>query len=274
MQSNPQASVIISTYNQPKWLALVLHSYSMQTIANFEIIIADDGSDERTKTVVDEFSAQTELKIIHVWQEDNGFQKTKILNKAIVASNSGYLIFTDGDCIARQDFVETHLNLRKANCALSGGYFKLTELVSNKISEAIINQQKCFDKDWLIQQGQSKNFKFSKLTKSKQKANLLNTLTPTKATFDGMNVSCCKKDILAVNGFDERMQYGAEDREVGERMMNNGIRFLQVRYSTICVHLHHERPYKDEDILKKNNAIREETKQNKSRFTDFGIKKK
>lgn len=274
MQSNPQASVIISTYNQPEWLRLVLHSYSIQTVTDFEIIVADDGSDERTKVVIDTFSAQTELNVIHVWQEDDGFQKTKILNKAIIASNSEYLIFTDGDCIARKDFVETHLNLRKVNCALSGGYFKLTVSVSNEVSEDIINWQKCFDKDWLIQQGQSKSFKFNKLTSSKQKAKLLNTLTPTKATFDGMNVSCYKKDILAVNGFDERMQYGAEDREVGERMMNNGITFLQVRYSAICVHLYHDRPYKNDAVFEKNEEIRKQTKRNKARFTNFGIDKK
>ena len=274
MKSNPQASVIISTYNQPKWLELVLHSYSIQSVRNFEIIVADDGSDERTKQLVMDFSVQTELKVIHVWQEDNGFQKTKILNKAIVASNSDYLIFTDGDCIARQDFVGTHLNFRRKQCALSGGYFKLNEIVSSIISKDIISKQKCFNKDWLIEQGQAKSFKFNKLTESKSKAKILNTITPTKATFDGMNVSCYKKDILDVNGFDERMQYGAEDREVGERMMNNGIKFLQVRYSAICVHLYHERPYKDDKILKKNNAIRKETKQNKSRFTDYGITKK
>lgn len=269
-----EASVIISTYNQPEWLAFVLYSYSIQTVNNFEIIVADDGSDERTKMLIDQFSAQTELGLIHVWQEDNGFQKTKILNKAIVASNSDYLIFTDGDCIARKDFVETHLKLRRQNSALSGGYFKLDESVSNTITKEIISRQDCFDKEWLLNQGQSKSFKLNKLSASKIKAKVLNTLTPTKATFDGMNVSCFKDDIVTVNGFDERLQYGGEDREVGERMMNNGIQFLQIRYHAICVHLFHKRPYKNEEILKKNKAIRKQTKQNKSRFTDFGITKK
>jgi glycosyltransferase involved in cell wall biosynthesis len=273
MQSNPKASVIISTYNQPKWLELVLHSYAIQTTKDFELIIADDGSDERTKTVVDHFSNETDLNVIHVWQIDEGFQKTKILNRAIVASNSDYLIFTDGDCIARKDFVETHLKLRMENCALSGGYFKLTETISNLISKDVITKQYCFDKRWLVIKGQPKSFKFNKLTKSDFKASFLNKMTPTKATFDGMNVSCWKKDILEVNGFDERMEYGAEDREVGERMMNNGVKFLQVRYSCICVHLHHDRPYKNDKANVLNQTIRKETKQNKAIYTHFGIKK-
>jgi glycosyltransferase involved in cell wall biosynthesis len=273
MQSPVQASVIISTYNQPKWLELVLYSYDLQTVSNFELIIADDGSDESTKVVIDTFKTSSKLSVIHVWQKDEGFQKTKILNKAIMASNSDYLIFTDGDCIARRDFVETHLKLKRPNCALSGGYFKLSETISKTLSKTEIKNQKCFDANWLVAKGQPKTFKLNKLTKSKIKAILLNTLTPTKATFDGMNVSCYKKDIIAVNGFDERMQYGGEDREVGERMMNKGIKFLQVRYSTICVHLHHERPYKNLESERNNKKIRQETKRSKSTYTEFGINK-
>ncbi|GAB4160741.1 MAG: hypothetical protein Tsb0033_17170 [Winogradskyella sp.] len=272
MQSLPEASVIISTYNQPKWLELVLYSYDIQTVSNFELIIADDGSDQRTKEVVDKFKSSSKLSVIHIWQKDEGFQKTKILNKAIVASHSDYLIFTDGDCIARRDFVATHLKLKRPNCALSGGYFKLSETISKTLSKAEIKNQNCFNAHWLVAKGQPKTFKLNKLTKSKTKAKLLNVFTPTKATFDGMNVSCYKKDIVAVNGFDERMQYGGEDREVGERMMHNGVKFLQVRYSTICVHLHHDRPYRNEEAEALNLKIRKETKKNKSTYTKFGIK--
>lgn len=273
LSNNTTASVIISTYNKPNWLKLVLHSYSLQSVKNFEIIVADDGSNEKTKFVIDAFALQSGLQITHVWHKDEGFQKTKILNKAITASKGDYLIFTDGDCIARQDFVETHLKLRKENCALSGGYFKLVDCITNSISKDVINKQKCFDKDWLLKRGQPKSFKFNKLTKSKRKANILNRVTPTKATFDGMNISCYKKDILNVNGFDERMKYGGLDREVGERMMNNGVQFKQVRYSCICVHLHHERPYKNDEVLALNLRIRKETKQTKATWSNYGIKK-
>jgi len=270
---NLKASVIISTYNKPECLALVLYSYALQTEQHFEIIVADDGSDERTTKVIGDFSEAQDLKISHVWQEDDGFQKTKILNKAITTATADYLIFTDGDCIAREDFIATHLNLRRTKCALSGGYLKLNQDISESISKEVIRNQDCFDKKWLLEHGQAKSFKLIKLTKSSTKANLLNRLTPTKATFDGMNVSCWKTDISAVNGFDERMQYGAEDREVGERMMHMGTKFLQIRYSAICVHLYHDRPYKNEAALAKNKAIRRETKTKKLTYTPFGIQK-
>ena len=267
------ASVIIATYNKPKYLDLVLHSYSIQTIKDFEIIVADDGSDVSTKHVVEAFSKTSGLNIKHVWHTDKGFRKTKILNKAIVASSSDYLIFTDDDCIARKDFVETHLRLRNPNQALSGGYFKLTKDVSKAIDKNTINNQYCFDKAWLLAKGQPRSFKMNKLSKNKLKIDFLNRFTTTKATFDGMNVSCWKQLIEAVNGFDERMQYGGLDREVGERLMNLGVKFKQIRYLAICLHLYHKRPYKSEESLAINKNIRKQTKRDKIVKTAFGIDK-
>ena len=127
---NSEVSVIISTYNQPEWLKKVLIGYQQQTFNNFEIIIADDGSTEETKAIIEQLSDNSNFTIKHVWQEDEGFRKTRILNKAIKKSKASYLIFTDGDCIPRADFVETHLKLKKENSFLSGGYFKLPLYIS------------------------------------------------------------------------------------------------------------------------------------------------
>ena len=266
-------SVIISTYNKPEYLAKVLLSYQFQTFKNFEVVIADDGSTNETKTLIENMSKDVRFPIQHIWQPDDGFQKTKILNKATVAAQSEYLIYTDGDCMARADFVETHLALRKKGFALSGGYFKLSKGVSRKANFDIIASQDCFKADWLLRHGQAKSFKMNKLSSSKLKTTLLNTFTPTKATFDGMNVSVWKQDVLDVNGFDERMQYGGEDRELGERLMNYGIRFKQIRYSAICLHLYHERPYKNNEVLEKNSIIRAETKRKRKVYTNYGILK-
>ena len=107
-----KVSVIITTYNAVEWLQKVLIGYSVQTECDFEIVIADDGSTSETKDLISQFSSKFKNPIIHVWHEDHGFQKTKILNKAILKSNSDYLIFTDGDCIPRKDFVEIIENLK------------------------------------------------------------------------------------------------------------------------------------------------------------------
>ena len=80
-------------------------------------------------------------------------------------------------------------------------------------------------------------------------------------------------DILKVNGFDERMQYGGQDRELGERLVNSGIKGKQIRYSAICVHLDHPRGYKTQESIDYNRSIRKNTRDTKSTYTKFGINK-
>lgn len=264
-------TVIISTYNQPLWLEKVLIGYMQQDFRDFEIIIADDGSSEETKLVIDRYRNKTFFPIKHVWQEDLGFRKTKILNKAIVSSNSDYLIFTDGDCIPRFDFISTHLAYREHKHYLSGGYLKLNKKVSDVISKQDIDNQLCFDKTWLVEAGQKNSFKLIKLQKSNLFKGIMNRLTTTSPTWNGHNSSGWKKDILEVNGFDERMVYGGEDRELGERLLNNGIRAKQIRYSAICVHLDHERNYERPSGWEKNDNIRKITVSQKIKWTDHGI---
>lgn len=99
----------------------------------------------------------------------------------------------------------------------------------------------------------------------------MNSLTPTNASWNGHNASGWKTDIEAVNGYDERMRYGALDREMGERLINKGIKGKQIRYSAICLHLDHSRGYVNEKDLANNAAIRNATKSEKKTWTDFGI---
>lgn len=268
-----KASIIISTYNNPTWLEKVLWSYDCQTEPNFEIVIADDGSGSDTKKLITAFKETIQKKVQHIWHEDNGFQKTIILNKAIEACNSDYLIFTDGDCIARQDFVETHLRLREPGYFLSGGYFKLPMTISNLITKDDIENQACFDIGWLKDHGLKASFKNNKIASGPFKAKILNALTPSNASWNGHNSSGWKRDLMAVNGFDERMQYGGEDRELGERMFNKGIKSKQIRYSAICVHLDHARGYVKPEMIAANRKIRETTKREAKVWTDYGIQK-
>lgn len=266
-----KASVIMSTYNSEEWLEKVIWGFSVQTELDFEIIIADDGSKPKTKELLDNLRTQISMPLIHVWQEDNGFQKSQILNKAIVASGSDYLIFTDGDCIPRKDFVETHLNYREIGHFLSGGYFMLPMNISQAITKEDILFQKCFQVDWLVSRGLKKSFKNSKLSATGTLAKFLNFITPTKATWNGHNASGWKEDLVFINGFNQEMQYGGQDRELGERLFNKGLKSKQIRYSAIVVHLDHARGYVNEATWKKNFAIRENTRKNKVVKTPIGI---
>ena len=262
----------MTTYNSEDWLRKVLTGFSVQTEDDFEIIVADDGSTIETKKVIESYSSKFRYPIIHVWQEDNGFQKTKILNKAIQKSTSEYLIFTDGDCIPRYDFVQNHLKNKEEGYFLSGGYFKLPMTISKFISENDIVSQNCFKILWLKKNGLKISFKLTKLIQNNYFSAFMNWVSPTKRSWNGHNSSGFKSDILAINGFNELLYYGGEDREMGERLFNNGLLSKQIRYSAICLHLDHTRSYLDIEEIKQNLAIRNYNKKNKITFIKSGIK--
>ena len=200
-----------------------------------------------------------------------GFQKSKILNKAILQCTAPYIIMSDGDCIPKSNFVEVHNTHKEVGYFLSGGYFKLTTEISNLINQQHITTGDCFRLDWLKQHGLKDSFKNTKLESDPVKSRILNKITPTKATWNGHNASGWKKDIIGANGFDERMQYGGQDREVRERLVNTGLRSKQLRYSAVVIHLDHPRGYANEDSWKLNKKIRKETRKFKTIKSPFGI---
>ena len=272
-QDIPKISIIISTYNAEEWLKKVLWGFNCQTYRNFEVVIADDGSGPKTKELLEEMQKEVFYNIVHVWQEDDGFQKSRILNKAVNACTAEYVIMTDGDCIPREDFVEVHYINKEIGYFISGGYYMLPMNISKMITLEDIETQRCFDIGWLKDKGIPQTFKNNKLTASGIISKFLNTFTPTNASWNGHNSSGWKKDILNVNGFDERMQYGGQDRELGERLFNFGIKSKQLRYSAVCVHLDHKRGYKTPESIAKNKEIRRQTKVDRSVWTHHGITK-
>jgi len=268
--NNTSIGVIISTYNNPTWLQKVLWGYTCQTVMPDEIIIADDGSRDDTRKLIDSF--RDRLPVKHVWHPDNGFQKCRILNMAILEATSDYLIFTDQDCIPRNDFVEIHLKYAQKGYLLSGGYVRLPMELSKNIVEEDIISGNAFSLRWSLKGGLPLNFKCTKLIKSKVFTQIMNFITPTRATWNGCNSSGWKADMLTINGFNEEMQYGGQDREFGERLVNLGLKSKQIRYSAILLHLDHSRPYKTPESIAKNVSIRKNTRKNKIIETPRGIK--
>jgi glycosyltransferase involved in cell wall biosynthesis len=265
--------VIISTYNHPGWLKKVLWGYANQSYTDFEIIIADDGSSPETKQMLEQAKKEIDLRIKHVWQPDLGFRKNSILNAAILSTDAEYLIFTDQDCIPRRDFVETHLHYAQKGFFLSGGYFKIPMDISQQLTQKNIKEQAPFNLSWLFGQGMKRHFKCTKLVRSQTFTRFMNGVTTAKASWNGCNSSGWKSDILRVNGFDETLCYGGEDRELGERLHNLHIRGRQIRYSAICVHLDHSRPYKDSKMVRNNKIYRKKIRSSKVTITPNGIYK-
>ena len=268
-------TVIISTYNSPEWLKKVLWGYEQQTTKDFELIVADDGSTKETKELLEELRPKLSYPLEHVWHEDKGFRKSEILNKAIVASKTDYLLFSDGDCVPRNDFVEMQFKYREPGYFLSSGYLKLPMSTSKAITLEDIEKQSCFSPLWLMSKGKMLDRKSIRFVATNWKLDgIFNSITPTKASWNGHCASGWKKDILAVNGHDERMAYGGQDREMGDRLWQSGIKSKQIRFSAICVHLDHSRGYKTKETLEFNANLRKNNILNKVTWTDYGIVKK
>jgi glycosyltransferase involved in cell wall biosynthesis len=266
-------SVILSTYNQPHWLEKSIWGYAVQSHRDFELLVADDGSTDDTRQAIDRLKHEAGLKIKHVWHEDRGFRKCAILNAAIAEASGDYLVFSDGDCIPRWDFLSTHAQHARSGFFLSGGYFKLPLELSRKINSDDIVHRRATSAVWLRSHGLRWSPKLLKVSAGPRLSKLLDVVTTTKATWNGHNASGWKADLAGVNGFDERMEWGGEDREMGERLMNLGIRGKRIRYQAICVHLDHARGYVRQDALERNLEIRRQTRATRATWTAYGMTK-
>ena len=264
-------SVIVTTYNQPAWLEKVLWGFSAQTFQDFEVLIADDGSDQVTRTTIDRLRPTLLYPVRHVWHEHRGFRKCEILNKAIIASASDYLVFTDGDCIPRRDLLAVHRAHARRGRFLSGGYLKLPLEISERITREDIMAGRATNYRWLRAHRVPRSRRLARLRWGPRSAGILDLLTPTRPTWNGHNTSTWREDLFRVNGFDERMEWGGLDRELGERLENAGIRGRQIRHRAIVVHLDHPRGYKKPDAIARNREIRDETAQQHLTRTPAGL---
>jgi glycosyltransferase involved in cell wall biosynthesis len=253
-------SVIITTYNRPVFLRLALAGYMAQTDRDFEILVADDGSGPETAAAVAEFAGEADFAVRHVWHEDRGFRKTAILNRAIAAAKGEYLMFTDGDLIARNDLVAVHRRFARPGHYAVGAYNRLPAATTSAVTRETVARQDLFRMSWLLAHGYRPTRGFLRIVMPRTFGPALDRLGEAgRGRFPGGHAACFKRDADAVGGFDERMTYGSEDREFGTRLCNLGIEPLRIKNSTFMMHLEHDRPYQNAAEAERNLAILRET---------------
>jgi glycosyltransferase involved in cell wall biosynthesis len=234
-------SILLATYNWPQALKLCLESLATQTDTDFEIIIADDGSASETKNLIERIQQTHPISIQHLWQEDQGFRKTAILNQAINAAHGDYLVFLDGDCIVQPDFVARHRALSQKGYLVTGSRVLLDESLTAQLLT------------W-----PSWNFKrFSEKLLSHRLSGGINKYWPLKIKLGngswreykkfvwrrikGCNMACWKADAEAINGFDESMTgWGHEDADFIFRLQRHQIKRKSGSWSTEVLHLFHK----------------------------------
>jgi len=234
-------SILLATYNWPQALKLCLESLATQTDHHFEIIIADDGSTESTKQIINAFQSTHSISITHLWQEDQGFRKTKILNQAIEAAKGDYLIFLDGDCLVQPDFVARHRELAQKGFLVTGSRVLLNE----KLTQELLANSRWDFKPFI-----------SKLLEYRLNGGI-NKYWPLKIKLGngswrdykkfvwrrikGCNMACWKTDAQAIDGFDETMTgWGHEDADFVFRLQRHHIKRKSGSWSTEVLHLFHQ----------------------------------
>ncbi len=232
-----KTALIISTYNQHEQLRKSLLGVLAQTERNFETIVADDGSTPETAEAI----AQPEfapLRIKHVWIPDRGWRKPRVMNLAVAQTDADYCVFLDGDTIPRNDYVESHLRNSRPQCYLSGARINIVPELHERLTDDDILSNRVFDLKYLTARD-PRMLRYRYRLGRSPLAPLYNALTYRAWVWFGSNSSAWRKDILAVNGFNETFSYGSDDREFGLRMRNAGIRSRYLKFSLIQLHLDH-----------------------------------
>ena len=254
-------TLIITTYNWPQSLLLVLKSIEVQSIIPDEVIIADDGSTIETKELISSFQKTSNLNIIHSWQDDIGFRVSRSRNKAILKSSGDYVILIDGDVILHSMFVEDHVVNAEMGFFIQGSRVLLSK---NTTSKALISQNiyfSFFSIGIMNRKNAIHSFLLAKIFLNKH-----NSLRGIKSC----NMSFYLKDCLNVNGFNNEFEgWGREDSEFIVRLINSGIKRKNVRFNAIQYHLWHNE--NSRISLEKNDEILVNTINNQVQWCENGI---
>ena len=255
-------SLIITTFNWPESLLLVLESIRHQSIMPDEIIIADDGSNDSTRRLISSFNKEFDLNIIHSWQEDNGFRAARSRNKAILKSSGDYIILIDGDILLHHNFVKDHFECAEPRHFVQGSRVLLSEKETQK-ALAKKNVNFSFFSSGLINRKNSIHSKILSLIFSNKK----NHLQGIKSC----NMAFYMKDCININGFNNDFEgWGREDSEFVVRMMNSGMKRKNIRFCAIQYHLWHDE--NNRESLKINNLMLEAAINKKLLWCENGIK--
>lgn len=269
MTQKPEISIIVSTYNWPEALDLVLIALNSQTYHNFEVLVADDGSTDSTQQLVEMHQAIYRQPLHHIWHEDLGFRLSAIRNRAIKQAQGEYLIFLDGDCIPRNNFVEAHATLAEATKFVTGNRVLLSKpftqtVLSNKIPVHHNSLLKWIKHRW---SGEI-NRLLPLLTLSLKWWRDHNSTQWRRAI--GCNIAVWKRHLLLVNGFDEDfVGWGYEDSDLVIRLINSEIYRKEGRYATGVIHLWH--PEKKKNGENSNLTQLNETQSSHKTVAQHGI---
>ena len=243
-----KTTLIVTTYNRPDALEAVLKSIEHQVVMPDEVIVADDGSRDETRQLVERYMNGFPTKLLHCWHEDSGFRLSEIRNKAILQSSGDYIIMVDGDMVLNRNFVRDHIMLACPKQFIQGSRV----LMSQQLTDEYLHKNNNIKLNWR-----------TKGIKNRLNAMSIKGLMRCVSKYYGQkgvdgvrgcNMSYWKSDVEQVNGFNQDfVGWGREDSEFVVRMLNNGFQRINAKFGCVGFHLWHPENKRSEEELKEND---------------------
>jgi glycosyltransferase involved in cell wall biosynthesis len=247
-------AVVMTSYQSHEALDKVLSGYAAQSRLPEEVVVADDGSDARTLAVVQKWRERGIFKVIHVWQENKGYRRSRILNMGIAATTADYIIVTDGDCLPHREFVADHERLAEPGYWVQGKRAQIKEAYSAQASADDAVGLTLWRRGWLWRTIYGIRWPIPVVWRQNHGPHRLRAL--------GSNMAIWCSDLLAVNGFNEAfVGWGSEDWEITARLHNLGRRKKFVLGRALQYHLDH--PATSRQNAKDNGKILAEVRRQK-----------
>lgn len=242
------ATVIMSSYNQPRSMALGLYALTLQDDLGFELIVADDGSEAEVEAMVAEFAATAPFPVRFITQADAGFRKPTILNKAVAAAQGAKLLLLDGDCIV----FGNHVSLHKANLAPGRFCVGGRVMLASEESRALTMEDIALGRHARFLTKENLRHLADKARTSRIQGFLGMRRSPR---IIGCNFSVMTADIYRVNGFDETLNgIGKEDSDLRNRLRNNGCKGIGLFTKNVVCHLDHSLDRKSQTAANKRHV--------------------
>jgi glycosyltransferase involved in cell wall biosynthesis len=224
-------SVAVITYNWPGALALVLKALAAQTVLPHEVIVTDDGSRPETREVLERIARDYPVRLVHLWQEDDGARMSRARNRAIAAAEGDYIVLLDGDMVTERHFIADHLAFAREGCFAQGSRVLTDEALTAR----------------MIASGQTTVGFFAPGIERRRHTLRMPALARWYAKpgskrrgIKSCNMAFWRDDLLRVNGFNEAMTgWGREDTELAIRAFHAGLLRRDIRFSALAMHLYH-----------------------------------
>ena len=233
----PDVSLVIAVYQRDDFLALVLTSLLGQTLSNFEVIVADDGSGPAVAAVIEGFQGRLSHPLVHAWHEDDGFRKTIIVNQAVTRARAPLLVFIDGDCILHHRFLERHQRRRRPGLVLSGRRVMFDRALTERLTPDDVVSRRVEERSfWWKHAGRIDRWNGFYLPP----LHGLRNVRRRDYELVGSNFSVHREDFFRVNGYDERIVgRGLEDNNLRVRFLNSGMSVGTITREALQYHMFH-----------------------------------